>query len=171
MTAIGRDCLLSLYTPTPPSFDVQQQLRDFGLWTACRLFVSRRNTTACLRRYRGHRGGRPRRPVPRLRPVGNGAFLVNVSRSRRAISCSRPRTLVDVSRSPSADAHPRHLKFGSINICSLTNKLDDLLEDLLVDLLELRKDRGMYALCLVETWHDAESVCMRRLRAGWLPDR
>ena len=34
-----------------------------------------------------------------------------------------------------------------------------------MDLLELRKDRGMYALCLVETWHDAESVCMRRLRA------
>lgn len=51
----------------------------------------------------------------------------------------------------------RELVFGSLNIRSLTGKLDDL--------LELRRDRRIDVLFLVETWHDSDSVCLRRLRA------
>ena len=48
------------------------------------------------------------------------------------------------------------LAFGCLNIRSLNNKLDDL--------LEVRRDQAIDVLCLVETWHDADSVCIRRLR-------
>jgi hypothetical protein len=37
----------------------------------------------------------------------------------------------------------------TLNIRSIVNKLDDL--------LELRRDRSIDVLCLVETWHDADS--------------
>ena len=47
--------------------------------------------------------------------------------------------------------------FGCFNIQSLYNKLDDL--------LEVRRDCAVDVLFLVETWHDADSVCTRRLRA------
>ena len=49
------------------------------------------------------------------------------------------------------------LTFGVINVRSLINKVDDL--------LQVRGDRGIDVLCLVETWHDTDSVCFRRLRS------
>ena len=49
------------------------------------------------------------------------------------------------------------MNFGSLNIRSLANKVDHL--------LELRFDHNIDVLFLVETWHDADSVCLRRLRA------
>ena len=64
--------------------------------------------------------------------------------------------LVDVCRSPSAATPTSRLSFGLINICSLNNKVDDL--------LRVRRERGVDVLCLVETWHNADSVCLRRLR-------
>ena len=70
-----------------------------------------------------------------------------------SISCSRPRTLVDVRQSSSAG----RLTFGCINICSLNNKVDDL--------LEVRRDLKIDVLCLAETWHDQDSICFRRLRS------
>jgi hypothetical protein len=47
------------------------------------------------------------------------------------------------------------LTFGLLNIRSIVNKLDDL--------LEVRRDRSIEVLCLVETWHDADSATFRRL--------
>ena len=47
------------------------------------------------------------------------------------------------------------LTFGLLNIRSIANKLDDL--------LEIRRDRLIDVLCLVETWHDADSATFRRL--------
>lgn len=47
------------------------------------------------------------------------------------------------------------LTFGLLNIRSIANKLDDL--------LEVRHDRLIDVLCLVETWHDADSATFRRL--------
>jgi hypothetical protein len=47
------------------------------------------------------------------------------------------------------------LRFGRLNIRSIVNKLDDL--------LEVRRDRSIDVLCLVETWHDADSATFRRL--------
>jgi exonuclease III len=43
-----------------------------------------------------------------------------------------------------------------LNIRSLGNKLDDL--------LDVRRDQSLDVMCLVETWHDSDSVCLRRLR-------
>jgi len=34
-----------------------------------------------------------------------------------------------------------------------------------IDLLEVRRDRSIDVLCLVETWHDTDAVCFRRLRS------
>jgi hypothetical protein len=45
--------------------------------------------------------------------------------------------------------------FNNWNIRSIVNKLDDL--------LEVRRDRSIDVLCLVETWHDADSATFRRL--------
>jgi hypothetical protein len=47
------------------------------------------------------------------------------------------------------------LMFGLLNIRSIVNRLDDL--------LEVRRDRSIDILCLVETWHDADSATFRRL--------
>lgn len=48
------------------------------------------------------------------------------------------------------------ISFGCLNICSVASKIDDV--------LELRRDRSIDVLCLVETWHDVDSVAFRRLR-------
>ena len=47
--------------------------------------------------------------------------------------------------------------FGLINIRSLLTKTDDV--------IELFHDHSFDVLCLSATWHDADSVCIRRLRA------
>jgi hypothetical protein len=43
-----------------------------------------------------------------------------------------------------------------LNIRPLNNKLDGLLEG--------RRHQAIDVMCLVETWHNADSVCIRRLR-------
>ena len=48
------------------------------------------------------------------------------------------------------------VSFGCLNIRSISNKLDDL--------LEVRRNRSIDILCLVETWHDDDCVSFRRLR-------
>ena len=127
-------------------------------WSVCRLTYTSRAAVS-FRRYRGHRAGRPRRSVHRLRPTGNGAFVVTAPRiKRRSISCPRPRSLLDVRRSSSSGTSCRRLAFGFLNIRSLANKVDDL--------LEVRRDRAVDVLCLAETWYDADSVCVRRLHSG-----
>ena len=150
----SRDCLLSLYTSTAPPPTVQQRLREAGLWTVCRLSVP----NVCLRRYRGCRAGRLRRSAPGLSPVGNGAFVVSTTPSkRRHVGSGRPRTLVDVRQSSSSYSSAGRLTFGFLNVCSVANKVDDL--------LEVRRDQHIDVMCLAETWHDSDSVCFRRLRS------
>jgi hypothetical protein len=56
---------------------------------------------------------------------------------------------------PSSSRRNAPLTFGLLNIRSIVNKLDDL--------LEVRCDRSIDVLCLVETWHDADSATFRRL--------
>jgi hypothetical protein len=117
-----------------------------------------------LRRH-GCRAGRSLRArtsrlLPCLRPVGNGAFIVSTSRAPQ-----RPGQRVNINNAvPSTrynvrlDQHVTPLSFKTfLNIRSLLNKLDDI--------LELRRDRLFDVLCLVETWHYSDSVCVQRLRA------
>jgi hypothetical protein len=47
------------------------------------------------------------------------------------------------------------LNFGFLNICSLANKLDDL--------LDVCREQLIDVVFLAETWHDADSVCFSRL--------
>ena len=153
----GRDDLLALYTPArPPSSQIVERVRTLGLWSVCRL----RHTDQCLRfhRYRGRRSGRSRQPRPILRSVGNGAAVITTVRITRPAAEYRP---PPVLRSVHVDRHAAptgsKLAFGCLNIRSVANKLDDL--------LDVRHDSAIDVLLLVETWHDADSVSFRRLRA------
>jgi len=52
----------------------------------------------------------------------------------------------------------RALVFGSMNVRSLSpSKLNDLFDEM--------RDRSLDVLLLCETWHDADSVSVRRLRS------
>ena len=72
----------------------------------------------------------------------------------RHLSTRVLRSLTSVGRH--AFPPPYSLSFGLLNIRSLHNKLDNV--------LELRRDHGVDVLLLVETWHDPDSSCISRLR-------
>jgi hypothetical protein len=61
---------------------------------------------------------------------------------------------------PPARPSGGYVSVGCLNIRSLHCKVDDV--------LELLHDRSIDVLCLAETWHDADSVCIRRLRSSGL---
>ena len=78
-------------TPLPPlanCFRRHWRIRRLGLKAACRLH----RTRPCLhvRRYRGRRSGRPRRPSPVLRDAGNGASVIIGSRTASRGDVARP---------------------------------------------------------------------------------
>ena len=77
--------------------------------------------------------------------------------SRLAASAMRQRALITVRRQRHDISTTRRMNFGCLNIRSLNNKLDDV--------LEVRRDLCIDVLFLVETWHDPDAVCIRRLRA------
>jgi hypothetical protein len=101
-----------------------------------------------------------RPPVAQLlRPVGNGALIIGGNRPVARVDSSPPRpesSLLRVHVDRHAAPRGAELTFGSLNIRSLGNKLDDL--------LDVRRDQSLDVMCLVETWHDSDSVCLRRLR-------
>jgi len=127
-----------------------------GLWTVCQLRSACRDS--CISRYRGHRAGRPRRPSPRTQDVGNGAVVINGNRPVWLTPVRRPTTpsLLRVHVHRHVASNGPEIVFGGINICSVRNKLDDI--------LDVRRDLSLDVVCLVETWHDADSVglCRRR---------
>ena len=51
-----------------------------------------------------------------------------------------------------------HVTFACLNVRSLHNKTDDV--------IECFRDRRVDIFCLTETWHDADSACIGRLRTG-----
>jgi len=70
---------------------------------------------------------------------------------------ARQRVLTTVRRQRHDNVSTRSMYFACLNIRSLHNKLDDV--------LEVRRDYDIDVLFLSETWHDPDSVCVRRLRA------
>ena len=164
-----RDELLSLYTTVPPTSTIVDHLREVGLWTVCRrrnVYIRRCRRTSCrpdrviVSRYRRRRSGRRRRPSPCLQSTDNGAFIVTsrpvpTPRPVPPSFCS-PSSLLRVHIDRHANPCGRNLMFGSININSLTTKLDDL--------LDVRRDQQIDVMFLVETHHDSDSICIRRLR-------
>jgi len=132
------DCLLSAYSSATPPYAVQQRIREVGLWTVCRRFDCHRRQFSYTRRYRGRRAGRSRRPVPTLRPVGNGAFLVTCLPTR-GFMIKKPRTstnesklippvmrqsaLISVNVAPlTTHTHTTPFNIGVLNVQSLGNK-------------------------------------------------
>lgn len=115
------------------------------------------------RRHRGCRAGRSRRSPPTICLMGNGCHVVFTTQhqQRSAVRFDPPlrsSVLVHIHiERHSASPRNRSLTFGLLNIRSLANKLDDL--------LEVRQDQGVAVLLLTETWHDSTSVSMQRLRS------
>ena len=159
-----RDQLLSLYTTTDPGASVVTRLRSLGLYVVCRPPRRRRRggrpsssqredrfTVGCS--YRGCRAGRSRRSAPVICSTGCGAFILvasggpspHVDRLQ-----SRPRppsSLVKVRVERHSSPRYVGMSFGCLNIRSLGNKLDDL--------LEVRRDRQIDVMFLAETWHNS----------------
>ena len=136
--------------------DVVSRVRALGL---C---ARRRTNPACsfgFTRYRGRRSGRRKRQPPLYRPVGNGAFLIVGNRPPPPVALS-PSTPASTLITIHPDRHTsaaNQLTFGSINIRSIANKLDDL--------REVWSDRSIDVMLLTETWHDKDSVSLKKLRA------
>jgi len=152
-----RSVLLSLYTlNVGPSSAVVERIRSLGLWAHCRLRRTRR--AIHINRYRGRRSGRPRRPLPWLRPVTNGSVIIVGNRPPRSPPvCRPPSSALRVHVDRHVTSKGPVLVFGCHNIRSVTNKLDDL--------LDVRRDLKIDVLFLVETWHDTDDVSLRCLRA------
>lgn len=121
--------------------------------------VQRVRALGISRRHRGCRSGtsaRGRQP-PTLRLLPCGAWIVDGSRrstTRRRVTDDRPRCLVNVHIERHATPTSRDVIFSSINIRSLSSKVDVLLDDRQFDVLMLQ-----------ETWHDSNDVTIQRLRA------
>ena len=146
----SRDALLQLYTTAPPAAAVADAVREHGLRAVC-----------CLRRLHGN--GRIGRPSS----IADTTVFVSCYRGCRSGCYRRPPILKSSTLSPSPAGSYRHNKrrecsmnFGSLNIRSLANKVDHL--------LEVRFAHNINVLFLVKTWHDADFVCLRRLRADGL---
>jgi len=75
--------------------------------------------------------------------------------------CIYKGSVLEVLRRIHVDRHSpssRSIVCGCINIRSLTNKVDDM--------LEVRRDRSIDVLFVVETWHDVDSTSLSRLPAS-----
>ena len=154
-----RRTLLSLYSPTlMPGPTVVERVRELGLRSVYRM----RRVHDCLhlRRYRGRRSGRRARKSPIVRCAGNGAFVIVSARSPGSgpVQCRSPPVLHPVHIDRHSAPPGKTLVFGFINIRSLANKVDDL--------LETGRDLSLDVMFIAETWHDTESVCLDRLRSG-----
>jgi len=149
--ACSRSSLLALRPtdPRPPAGDVIARVRQLDLH----------------RRRRGCRAGRSARAriscaaSPVLRPAGNGAYVITGNRpARRRVYGSDRSAVVQVPVLRHTQPVGRSLLFASLNVRSLSPlKLDDLLTEI--------RDRSVGVTLLCETWHDVDSVSIRRLRA------
>jgi hypothetical protein len=169
-----RGSLLSLYSTNSPHLFIADRVRSLGLWSVCRFHYAGSRSRdqpsrlrlhgakigVWLQPYRGYRGGsrhRHHRPTPVLRAVDSGAYVATSKRAPSNPAVNKhlmaiPRRLIRVN------CAFKELVFGCLNIRSLHNKLDDF--------LEVRRQCSLDVVCLSETWYDADSVCVRRLRAS-----
>jgi len=109
-------------------------------------------------RYRGCRGGRKKRPVVTYRSVG-GAFIVTGNRPLpwRPQQLHPDRQLTKVRSVRHSIPVSRQVTFGLLNVQSANNKIDGI--------IDIRHEEQLDVLLLTETWHDSDSVSIRRLRA------
>ena len=128
-----------------PTSDLIDRVRELGL---CVVDRTQRRRRFHFTRYRGRRAGRRQRPVPSLRAVGNGVSVITGNKRQRSadrLPSARVPTLIHIH----TDRHVATsdtLTFGCINIRSIANKVDDL--------LQVRTDHSVDVVLLTETWHD-----------------
>lgn len=127
--------------PSPPAFPICNRLRELGLWAVCRLVGSIYQFYFTLRR--GRRAG------VRVRQRQLQSYnLESVAHD------ASNRDLSSFSSSVKPVVKP---VFSCLNVCSLSSKLDDVLEYV--------RDNSVNIMCLVETWHDTDCVALSRLRS------
>jgi len=134
--AYSRHCLLSAYSPAAPVYVNVFANLDFGPYAVSLTRVAVVSPTPAATAL-------VERAAVLLFP-----YCYLFPSSRRSISCSQPRTLTylrdcsssDVRDSSSSD---NHLFIASLNVRSLGNKVDNL--------LEVHRERLIDVLCLVET--------------------
>jgi len=118
----------------------------------------------CFRHYRGVRAGRRRRVAPRSSPAAvPGLSIISTPRHwpgdvAMSTATHRPdrSALVRVRVDRHTHQSSKELTFGCLSIMRLESKLDDL--------LEVWRDQSIDVLLVTESWHDPDSVCVRRLR-------
>ena len=171
--AYDRGQLLALYTSSRPDASVVDCLHSAGLSITCRMYYTdhlrRRRRIRCVQSldqveryqvhigyYRGCRSSRFCRPLPVLRSVSNGAVFIVGNRPTLRVNATLHRpppsllpTRVDRHSKPPG----KQLICGCLNVRSLANKVDDL--------LDVRRNLSVDVLFLTETWHDDDSVCLR----------
>ncbi len=127
--------LWSIRPQLAPTKVLSDQLRAMGLWRPCRVLGSRCNFRLVFRRGR--------RSVHRnieVHCTRCDATVVSVV-SGLCISCS---VYSSLRRSCS------QLIYSCLNIRSLANKLNDV--------LEFVRDNKVDVMCLIESWHDTDDV-------------
>ncbi len=138
--------------------------RDFIQRRSCCNFPISRNLRRRLFYLGILRNARAQSTIPASAEHSSSNIPVRVtSLSRRVSRPSVPLSpRVRVLRSlPYAGRHVFHVKkplnFGLLNVCSLHNKVDEV--------LELISEFSLNVFLLVESWHDSDSTCIRRLRS------
>jgi hypothetical protein len=134
--------------PSPPSAATRARLRSLGLWRPCRVLGSRRDYRIVYRR--GRRATKVRRDSS-SRCARCDATNVTVAVTGLCPRCS---TFTFLSRR----VYCRHVTYSSLNIRSLSAKLDGVLEFVC--------DNKVDIMYLIESWHDTDDVSICRLRAS-----
>jgi len=93
----------------------------------------------------------------KVKPIPVVVSFPQQRRPRYNTLIQRERVLTTVRQQRHDNTSDRSMNFGCFNVRSLNNKLDDV--------IEVSRVHGIDVLFLVETWHDHDAVCIRRLRA------
>jgi hypothetical protein len=142
------DCVRSLRPvgqPPPPLPGLRDRLRSLGIWAPSRSRGWGPNMRQLVRRGRSA-GAHRLTPVcapPTAAEIVMSAKTSTITTTPTATSCCKLRD---------------RLSFGCRNIRSLNDKLDHL--------LEVRRYMAIDLMCLVETWHEVDSINFSHLRMG-----
>ena len=152
-----RDQLIALWTVNSPSQAVRARVRWLFRHRGCRggAHVKSRLSRSyqisaveegCIPTVTVHGSDVHREPSP-------------TSQHYADARCQRP-NLVKLRALRHVAPIAQNLVFGCMNVRSAAGKIDDI--------VTMKHDRSIDVLCLCETWHDEDSVSIRRLRAECL---
>lgn len=138
LTRYSERDLVLLYVQAPLCSELSTRIRQLGIWRPNQLIT-----------VSGDFRWRSRRRVRAGRQVRQRLLRRQPATTQQPLNCASNAT---------QGASNGSITFSCLNIRSLHRKVDDV--------LELFRDRSIDVLCLSETWCDADSVCIRRLRSA-----